>query len=304
MNTRELAQILINIPAVGAERTKKIAASYSGGSLSVHISKLYPFLPISDRAVDKARILADRESELAVRRGISLVSWRDPLYPVSLLSIGDYPPLLYFKGYVPVLTRPLSAALIGSRNAGSGILKATALVGEILAYRGYTIVSGMARGCDTAAHVAALKSREPTIAVLPCGPDYIYPRENSILYGKILEEGGMALSEYGPAVPPAPFRFVRRDRLQSGMARFVVLMASPATGGSMHTATAAAEQKRPLFVYDPGVYTRGELGNRHLINSGRGIPFRTPEELARLISALPGPSCQTSADQLLFSYDK
>lgn len=303
LNTRELAQILINIPSVGGERTKKIIETYRGGRLSCHINSLYPFLNINVGVMDKARRLAERESDLASTKGITILSWRDSLYPRRLLAIGDYPPLLYLIGSVPVLTGPLTAALIGSRNASRRILKLTALIGEILVSRGFTIVSGLASGCDTAAHLAALKRTRPTIAVMPAGPDYIYPRENDFLYRKMMEKKGLFLSEYGPGVPPAPYRFVRRDRLQSGLSQFVVLMASPPAGGAMHTAAAAVEQNRPLFVYDPGDFSRGELGNRHLINSGAGIPFHTPEEFIRLISGLPDAYCQTMSDQLLFSHE-
>jgi len=303
LNTRELAQILINIPSIGGERTKKIIETYRAGSLTRHVQNLYPFLAVDHRIIEKARARGLKENEMAARLGIGIISWRDKSYPERLLSIRDYPPLLYFKGSLSTLMRSPSTALIGSRRASSWILKQTALIGELLASLGHTIVSGLAAGCDAEAHLAALKRGAPTVAVLPGGPDYIYPRENAPLYEQMIEEGGAVLSEYGPGVPPAPYRFIRRDRLQSGLSQFVVLMASSLSGGAMHTAKAALDQGRILFVYDPGDFSACESGNKILIRSGRGIPFRSPGELSRLLSDRPAACCQRPPDPLLFFHE-
>ena len=296
MNTRELAQILLNIQSIGSERTKKILETYEGPTLSACINELYPQVIIDPHAVDKATRLAVIQKKQAMKKGISIISWKDTLYPSNLLTIEDFPPLLYFKGHFPILNRPLSAAVVGSRQATDHILKIGSLISEVLAYLGYTIVSGMALGCDTAAHIAAMQNRCPTVAVLPGGTDVIYPGENSFLYHRILESHGGLISEYVPGTPPAPFRFVRRDRLQSGLARFVVLLSSHLKGGAMHTASSAIRQRRPLFVYDPGNFHAGERGNQYLIHHGMGIPFKTPDDLIREISAIPLeiPYCQRS----------
>jgi len=139
--------------------------------------------------------------------------------------------------------------------------------------------------------------------VLPGGPDYIYPRENTFLYEQMIEGGGVVLSEYGPGVPPAPYRFIRRDRLQSGLSQFVVLMASSLSGGAMHTVRAALDQGKPLYVYDPVHFSAGESGNKTLIRSGRGIPFRSPAELSRLMAGGLPSCCQRPSNPLLFIHE-
>jgi len=306
LNTRELLQILMNIPGIGSDRAKKISSLYKDGhDLLCLIKDLYPLLSIGDFTIGKAAAKAEKAFQKAEILNIQIICYRDLNYPRSFLSLDDIPPLIYSKGNTSVLNRNRGAALVGSRRASDSILKKTEIIGEQLIQKGFTIVSGLALGCDAIAHMTAIKHKYETIALMPCGPDVIYPRENKFLYRKIGELNGLILSEYEPGVSPAPFRFVQRDRLQSGISQIVVLMESGLHGGAMHTAYAALRQNKPLFVYVPLNYNESNRGNRYLLENRKVIPFSGPAEFARHMNNIHGiiSDCNRDSDQLIFSYD-
>jgi DNA processing protein len=253
----------------------------------------------------KAQYIAQRIIEHSKQHHINIISPEDPAYPVSLKFIKDYPPLLFTKGKLSLLNNPPKAALLGSRCSGSNILELTEMAGEFLIARGYTIVSGLALGCDRMAHKTALKARKGTIAVMPCGPDIIYPRENEFLYREILAINGAIFSEYSPGIHPAPYRFVERDRLQSGISQIVVLVESSIKGGSMHTALSALRQNRPLLVHRPEHFSENNSGNKYLIEEHNVFPFRDIEEFICHINRIKSilRDCNRETDQLIFPYD-
>ncbi|MBI9098948.1 MAG: DNA-protecting protein DprA [Spirochaetaceae bacterium] len=305
MNTRELSQILLNIPSIGNERTKKIIGHYGKDrDLLFLINHLYPSLNVDDCTLREAEGKARVQSHKAESGHISILSYKDHFYPQSLLFINDFPSLIYVRGNLELLNRPKRAALIGSRTASVSVLKETALVGRILVQCGYIIISGLAAGCDRAAHLSAVKEKSHTIAVMPCGPDMVYPRENLSLYHQITALKGSIVSEYGPGVPPETFRFVRRDRLQSGLAQFVVLMESRINGGAMYAALSALQQNRPLLVYSPPSFDESSAGNQYLINHKKVHTFKDPEEFAGLMKNIHKiiSDCNRESDQLIFPY--
>ena len=305
LNTRELLQILLNMPGIGMERAKNISSLYRDGQdLCQLIKNLYPLLPISEFSLNNAVSAMERIFQKAESLNINIHCYKDYNYPLSFLSLNDFPPLIYSRGNTSALNRPLGAALIGSRRASDSILKMTELIGEQLIQNGFSIVSGLALGCDTVAHMTAIKHKRSTIALMPCGPDVVYPRENMFLYDQIMEINGLILSEYEPGISPAPFRFVQRDRLQSGMSQIVVLMESHFRGGAMHTANAALKQKKPLFVYVPSYHNESNGGNRYLLNSHKVIPFSSPNEFAHHMKHMRKilRDCNRETDQLIFPY--
>jgi len=305
LNRTDLIMCLLNIPLIGRTRAKNIIRSYLHGTdLRGLIAKLYPFLSLSDSDFKRAWYKTLLQKSLAEERGIRIVSSFDSLYPRNFSSLKDYPPVLFLKGNSAILNRPGAAALVGSRQIGRKVMKLTEQIGEQLFIHGVTVVSGLALGCDTIAHKTALKNGGLTVAVLPCGPDIIYPDDNSPLYYQILENNGMILSEYVPGVYPAPFRFVERDRLQSGLSDFVILMESGQKGGSMHTANRAISQNRPLLVYQPDSFSVKTSGNRLLIKEEKVYPFRSLEDFIILMKNIPGiiRDCNRESDQLIFPY--
>ena len=185
------------------------------------------------------------EAELRAGRsaGARLICITDPQYPGALRDIPAPPPLLWGMGDVQALTRP-AIALVGARNASYlGTRMAKALASE-LAEAGYTIVSGLARGVDTAAHMASLDSG--TIAVMAGGVDVIYPAENTRLGEDILGSGAR-LSEQPMGVIPQARHFPRRNRIISGMAQAVVVVEAAAKSGSLITARNALDQGREVL---------------------------------------------------------
>lgn len=189
----------------------------------------------------------------------------------------DPPLLLYVKGDVSLLKGD-NAAVIGTRTPCSESLKALERVVSDLTEKGMCIVSGLAHGCDSAAHKNALLFGGKTIAVLPSGTEKIYPEENKVLAREI-EEKGALVSEYPPYTPVARYRFIERDRLQAGFSRLVILAECLKNGGSMHCIKTAYKEGKPLGVFS-GLYgsrSGGEFsGNRLVLEQFQGYALENP----------------------------
>src|SRR4051794_29324502 len=157
--------------------------------------------------LDAAAIGLSRARDIrlaAAHRGIGVLAWNDPRFPAGLLMTGDCPPVLWFRGDLAVLDAP-AVAVVGSRAASAPALSAAKSIGEGLAASGVTVVSGLARGIDSAAHRGALRHGR-TIAVLGSGVDRIYPAEHQGLAAEIADRG-LVVGEYPPGAAPLPFRF-------------------------------------------------------------------------------------------------
>jgi DNA processing protein len=190
---------------------------------------------------------ADRELDRSHRAGVHVVNFFDQRYPPHLSEIGDPPAVLFVRGNVDLLSSPRLVAVVGTREPSRFGETAARSVTSAVAERGWGIVSGLARGIDTVAHRTALEKGAPTIAILGCGLDRIYPPENEGLASEIVASGGALVSELPLGAPPIPRNLIARDRLQSGTAVAVVLAQTGIEGGAMHTARFAAEQGRPIF---------------------------------------------------------
>jgi DNA processing protein len=200
---------------------------------------------------------------------IEAVSWGDPRYPAALAAIADPPPVLWARGNVRALEKP-AVALVGSR-AGSAYALAVAdrLAGD-LAARGLVVVSGLARGVDSAAHRAALAVRGATVAVMGCGADRVYPAEHETLARDIAAEGAI-LSELAPGTPPLPRFFPRRNRIISGLVRAVVVIEAGERSGSLITARCALEQGRDVLAVPGNVLNGRNRGSHGLLRDGAKI---------------------------------
>ena len=207
---------------------------------------------------------AEREFEALRRRGTHLVALGEAAYPLPLQAIDSAPPLLAVEGDPAVLNRPC-VAIVGSRNASAAGLKLTAQLARELGEAGFVVVSGLARGIDTAAHEASLPSG--TIAVLAGGLDEVYPPQNIALAGRMLERGAV-VSEMPLGWAPRGRDFPRRNRLVSGLSLGTVVVEAARKSGSLITARFANEQGRQVFAV-PGspLDPRAEGGN-HLIREG------------------------------------
>jgi len=211
------------------------------------------------------RDTVDRTIEEIDKKNINVITLNSSTYPELLKNICDPPICLYVKG--KLYADELSIAVVGSRRAsGYGITVAKKISGE-LAQSNICVISGMARGIDTAAHVGALSVKGRTIAVLGCGIDLVYPPENKKLMEQIIEYGAV-ISEYPPGVEPAPHHFPVRNRIVSGMSVGVLVVEAGEKSGSLITAQLALEQGRDVYALPGNVISINSKGTNKLIQDG------------------------------------
>ena len=208
---------------------------------------------------------AEAVRETCERLGIAILPWGASDYPVALREIPGAPMLLYRAG--KARTGEGAVAVVGSRApTGPGREFARILSGE-LAAAGWTVVSGMARGIDAAAHRGALRAGGTTAAVLGCGVDVAYPREHAELRDEILEKGAI-FSEYPPGSLPLPHRFPERNRIVSGLSRGVIVAEAPERSGALITARLALEQGRDVMVVPGNPWFAHTAGSNRLLREG------------------------------------
>jgi DNA processing protein len=198
--------------------------------------------------------------------GASILTLHDQGYPKNLLQIYDPPPLLYVRGELGV-GNPLMIAMVGSRRGSSYGRGVTKRISKELASAGVTVVSGMARGIDTFAHLGALEAGGRTVAVFGCGIDVIYPPENKKLFAEIIDHGAV-ISEFPLSTPPDGKNFPRRNRIISGVSWGVVIVEATADSGSLITASHALEQGREVFAVPGNVGMATSKGTNRLIKQG------------------------------------
>ncbi|VVT02490.1 DNA processing protein DprA [Roseovarius sp. EC-HK134] len=233
--------------------------------------------------------VAEAELRAGHAVGARLLTLADPGFPTQLKDISDCPPLLWVMGDAALLARPM-IALVGARNASSlGTRMARSLAADLSA-RGYLIVSGLARGVDTAAHLGSLEAG--TIAVMAGGVDVIYPAENTKLAGDILASG-LRLSEQPIGLIPQARHFPSRNRLVSGLAQAVVVVEAAAKSGSLITARTALDQGREVMAVPGHPIDARASGCNMLIRDGATL-IRNAEDV---IDALPQAASIATAPQ-------
>jgi DNA processing protein len=231
------------------------------------------------------------EAELAAIEalGAHLMAHGEPTYPQRLAEIADPPPVLMVRGD-PALLAQAAVAVVGARNAsGSGRTFARHLAGE-LAGGGIVIVSGLARGIDTAAHDGALAAGGTTVAVLACGVDVAYPPDNAKLLGRIVEAGAV-VSERPLGAEPQARHFPKRNRLIAGLSLGVVVVEAAPQSGSLITARLAAEQGREVMAVPGSPLDPRHRGTNQLLREGAALVESAEDVRAALGSALqPAPA--------------
>ena len=201
--------------------------------------------------------------------GIHFAGWQHDHYPAALLGLPDMPPGLWYRGDLTCL-RERTIAIVGSRAGSSVALETAAQLASDLASRGVVIVSGLARGVDSAAHRGALAGNGRTVAVLGSGLRRLYPAEHRLLAAAI-EARGAVVSEYPPDVPALPFHFPLRNRIISGLSRAVVVIEASEGSGSLITAMCALEQGRDVLAVPGNVLSGRNRGGHALIRDGAAI---------------------------------
>lgn len=208
----------------------------------------------------------ERELELVRKAGVNAITWHDADYPPLLREIDDLPPILYVRGsFAP--TDPDGVTIVGTRRPTAyGREVAKHLAGD-LAAAGATVVSGLARGIDGAAHRAALDAQGRTIAVLGSGVDVAYPPEHAKLMDEIAEQGAV-ISEYALGTKPEARHFPRRNRLLSGLSVATLVIEAGEGSGTLSTVRFALEQNREVLCVPGSIYSPASRLTNQLIQEG------------------------------------
>jgi len=232
---------------------------------------------------DKLSTLVSR-AESGIRRaregGITPLPWSDAAYPPALTTIIDPPPLLWVRGRVAALSTP-SVAIVGARAASAYALSVAERLASDLTAAGLTVVSGLARGVDSAAHRGTVASGGVTVAVLGSGVDVLYPAEHAPLAREI-EQNGAVISELVPGTPPQPQFFPLRNRIISGLSRAVVVIEAGEKSGSLITARSALEQGRDVLAVPGNVLSGRNRGAHALLRDGARIVESAQDVLEEL----------------------
>lgn len=232
------------------------------------------------------------ELKAAQAAGASMICRGDASYPSGLADLDDAPPMLWVIGSTGMLMKP-QVALVGARNASSLGGRMARALATGLGQAGFTVTSGMARGIDTAAHIAALDTG--TIAVLGGGVDVLYPAENARLAEDIVTKGGARISEQPMGLQPQARHFPARNRIISGMSRAVVVVEAAARSGSLITARTALDQGRDVMAVPGHPFDARASGCNMLLRDGARLVRHAEdviEALAPLAEAKEPPSPQ------------
>jgi DNA processing protein len=258
---------------LGPTRIKKLIEHY-GTAERVFQASLTELEATGMRAVSAQSIatgksleLAQQECVKAAEAGAKIISLSDPEYPSRLKEIYDPPIVLFVKGSVEVLAQP-GIAMVGTRHPtpyGSGMAER---LSTDLAARGLVIISGLARGIDTASHRGAIAAKGKTLAVLGTGIDVMYPKENTRLTEQIVALGGALITEFAAGTPPTPQNFPIRNRIISGMSVGVLVVEAAEYSGTRITSRCALEQNRDVYAVPGNVTNKSSWGPNTLIKQG------------------------------------
>lgn len=299
-------------PGLGPTRARKLV-EHLGTPEAVFRASLTELESAGIQAVSAQSIATGKSAELAREEiarvagaGATLLSLDDPSYPPRLKEIYDPPLVLYVRGAAEVLVRP-GLAVVGTRHPtpyGSGMAERLACD---LAAQGLVIISGMARGVDTAAHRGAISAKGKTVAVFGTGVDVIYPKENSRLAEQILALGGAIISEFPLGTFAAPQNFPIRNRILSGMAVGVLVVEAAEYSGTRITARCALEQNRDVFAVPGNVTNKNSWGPNTLIKQGAKLVATwedvwedLPASVKLALTPPPGPESGSGSSASLF----
>ena len=242
---------------------------------------------LSIRKVDnfltkRDKVDPDKAYQEVVSRGIKFLTFEDEDYPAMLRQIPDSPMMIYYKGDLSACNLNRTVAFVGSRHCS---LNGKAAVKQIM--KGFSgtdvcIVSGLATGIDTAAHVAAIENGVKTIGVIASGFDFVYPTANKKLYEQIEKECGAIVTEYYPTFEPIKFRFPQRNRIVSGLSYGTVVVEAAIKSGALITANLTLEQGRELMCVPGLINNPNTEGVYKLLKNGASIVTNAQDILSAL----------------------
>lgn len=265
---------LVLTPEMGPRRAAAAVSALGGDASRVFEASLteleaagLPAKAAQFVADGRAAKAAEEESKRIIQAGGFFLTRADEEYPERLQEIYDPPAVLWMRGDAALLKRP-GIAVVGTRHPtpyGAGMAE---MLSRDLAGRGVVILSGMARGVDTAAHKGALDAGGKTVAVWGTGIGVVYPKENKKLAERIVEQGGAIVSEYAMGTFPAPQNFPIRNRILSGMSLGVLVVEAGEYSGTRITARCAMEQNRDVYAVPGNVTNKNAWGPNTLIKQG------------------------------------
>jgi DNA processing protein len=298
---------LLNLPGVGPKTASAViehsrkSGEYFEGIEAMSRSARSAGIKLPEFASETAQSAMDdarRSLDALFSSGGSVVTFVSAKYPELLRRIPNPPLILFCLGSWAALTEKPTVAVIGTREPSAYGLKWGRRIAEVLGEQGFAIVSGLAEGCDTAAHQGALDVGAPTVAFLAHGFGRIYPKANEHLSERIVEEGGCLVTEYLPNTPPRRSSFVERDRLQSGASRGIVVVETDIEGGTMHTVGFAKTQRRLIAALNHPETLVGSpksRGNRKLIEQGEAFGVGSKADVDLLVCKLLSSTPEQSA---------
>ena len=233
------------------------------------------------------------EIKAAQAAGARMICYNDDNYPSALADIPDPPPILWAIGDLTLMSRPM-VAMVGARNASSLGTRMARKLAEGLNEAGFVVVSGLARGIDTAAHLAALKGG--TIAVQAGGVDVIYPKENAELTDNI-GKSGLRLSEIAMGTQPQARHFPRRNRIISGLAKAVIVVEAAARSGSLITAKDALDQGRDVLAVPGHPFDARAFGCNALLRDGATLVRSAADVIEAISAAQPAPQTKPATPE-------
>ena len=226
---------------------------------------------------------------------IKTVRKADKEYPEKLLHIEDAPEILYFIGTLPDPNKK-SVSIVGSRNASSYGLTLAKTLSKILSENDVQIISGLALGIDSEAHIGAIDANKPTYALMGCGVNICYPTYNANIYNKIIKCGGGIISDYEINTPPLPHNFPFRNRLIAGLSDVVIVVEGKNNSGSLITAEYALKQGKDIFACPGRIGDSLSEGTNNLIKQGAYILTSADDVLSYLGLFIDGILPKKSVD--------
>lgn len=300
---------ILALPTVGSQRAFSVVAhlaskgisldSVSDAEIFAASMALWPKrIEEADFAAWQQVILAESvQLEASLKAGVRVVTFFDDAYPSLLKALANPPILLHYRGDLRPLQNQPALAMIGTRSPLSYSLKSAERIGATLVEQRIHLVSGLAEGCDLAAHLAAINAGMPTTAILGHGLQTLYPEAHRAIAEQILDNGGLLLSEYLWGTAPHRGLFVRRDRLQAGLSDATFVVETAEDGGSIHAMKEAVSLARPLFALS---FTNNALenagnrtaalkqiaGNQQFIENGAAKAIAGKNDVAAMIEML------------------
>ena len=288
MNINEIIIALSFVKGIGKVKTKKILTSLQNFNLTneefIDHIKNENMIKENEIVFFKQYLSkADKILEITNNSKIKVINYFEEQFPKQLKTIPNSPIQLFIKGNIDSLNNfEKSIAVIGTRNPTEISKKIVFEIAEKFSNKDYVIVSGLAKGCDTAAHKGCLKNNGSTVAVLAHGLHDIFPKSNLELSEKIIVSGGCLVSEYYHGKDPEDYFFIERDRIQSGLSSSIVLVESEIDGGSMHTINFAKAQNRNTYAMRPVSNSNSFLGNKKVIDDKIAIEFQNTQHLTKI----------------------